>query len=413
MKNYKTFLRLFIISLCGIFILSCGGGGSNQVTLQWWHFWTDPVIKPVIDKMITDYETANPGIKIEQTGLTWSNGHEKIVIAFSSGTSPDIVELGSDWVAEFSYSDNLASMTEAVQNDTAQFLGWTPGIYNDSIYAFPWILGTRVLFMNRDLLTQAGFDEKFIPYIWDDLKKVCFDIHNLSDNIYGFGSNAAEKHRLYKKVLPFFWTLDGRIVSRNGKYAVFSSDKTYKALKYYKSLHDSCSIVDTQRRLEDAFLEGKIGVIISGDWLLKRINNENRDINFFTTLIPGPEYPGKSFVGGEYLAISKTSQNKKEAIKFIKYITNAENQLTFCKANYTANPSNRETTQNEFFKNDPNLQTFVRQLNLSRMTAPTPKWVYIEDIIETSIEEILFNEAPIAETIYEANAKIQELIKAP
>ncbi len=409
MKKYKIPSGLILISLIGILILSCGGG-SNQVTLQWWHFWTDPVIKPVIDKMITDYETANPGVKIEQTGLTWANGHEKIVIAFSSGTSPDIVELGSDWVAEFSYSDNLTSMTEAVLGDTAKFLGWTPGLYNDSIYAFPWILGTRVLFLNRDLLTQAGFDEQFIPINWDDLKRACFDIHNLSDEIYGFGSNAAEKHRLYKKVLPFFWALDGRIISQNGKYAVFSSDKTYKALKYYKTLHDGCSIVDTQRRLEDAFLDGKIGVIISGDWLLKRIKNENRDINFFTTLIPGPEYPGKSFIGGEYLAVSKTSEHKEEAIKFIKYITNAENQLTFCKANYTANPSSREATRDEFFNSDLNLQVFVRQLELSRMTTPTPKWVYIEDIIETSIEEILFNEAPIAETIYEANGKIQELI---
>ncbi len=410
MKKLKSVLGLFIISLCGIFVLSCGGG-SNQVTLQWWHFWTDPVIKPVIDKMITDYETANPGIKIEQTGLTWANGHEKIVIAFSSGTAPDIVELGSDWVAEFSYSDNLTSMTEAVVKDTSQFLGWTPGIYNDSIYAFPWILGTRVLFLNRDLLNQAKFDEKFVPYNWSDFKQACFGVNNLSDDIFGFGSNAAEKHRLYKKVLPFFWALDGRIISENGKYAVFSSDKAYKALEYYKSLHDSCSLVDTQRRLEDAFLDGKIGAIISGDWLLKRIKNENRDINFFTTLIPGPEYPGKSFVGGEYLAVGKTSQHKDEAIKFIKYITNTENQLTFCKANYTANPSSREATEDQFFKDDPNLNVFLRQLELSRMTTPTPKWVYIEDIIETSIEEILFNEAPIAETIYEANAKIQELIK--
>ncbi|MCP4705720.1 MAG: extracellular solute-binding protein, partial [candidate division Zixibacteria bacterium] len=201
MKNYKTLTGIILISLCGIFLFSCGGG-SNQVTLQWWHFWTDPVIKPVIDKMIADYENANPGIKIEQTGLTWGNGHEKIVIAFSSGTAPDIVELGSDWVAEFSYSDNLSSLTEVVVKDSNQFLGWTPGIYNNNIYAFPWILGTRVLFINRDLATQAGYNEQYFPTNWQDLKKTCSDIHKLSDNIFGFGSNAAEKHRLYKKVLP-------------------------------------------------------------------------------------------------------------------------------------------------------------------------------------------------------------------
>jgi len=409
MKKYINIKSLILVSLVGLLFLSCGGD-KNQITLKCWQFWTDPTIKPVIESMVAEYETANPGIKIELTDLTWANGHEKIVVAFSSGTAPDIVELGSDWVAEFTYSNQLASMTEAVITDTSNFLGWSPGIYNDSIYAFPWILGTRVLYLNRDLMNVAGFDKAFIPVNLEEFKNTCMTIHNESKGIFGFGSNAAEKHRLYKKVLPFLWSLDGRIISKNGKYAVFSSDKAYKAIEYYKSLHDSCSIVDTQRRLEDAFLEGKIGVIISGDWLLKRIKNEQRNINFFTTLFPGPEYPGKSFVGGEYLAVSKSSPYKKEAIDFIKYITNRENQISFCKANYTANPSNKEATQDPFFNNDPNLQSFVKQLNLSSMPEPTPKWVYIEDIIETSIENILFNDAPIAETIYDANVRIQGLI---
>ncbi len=409
MKKIKLFAGHILIFLIGISMLSCGGG-SRQVTLKWWQFWTDPDIKPVIEKMVADYEAANLNIKIEMTDLTWANGHEKIVIAFSSGAAPDIVELGSDWIAEFIYSNQLAPMTDMVSKDTSEFLGWDPGLYNENIYAFPWILGTRVLFVNRDLLTKAGFEEKFIPVNWDDLKRACFAIDSLSDEIYGFGSNAAEKHRLYKKVLPFFWSLDGRIISQNGKYAVFSSDKAYKALEYYKTLHDSCSIVDTQRRLEDAFLEGKIGVIISGDWLLKRIKNEKHNINFFTTLIPGPKFPGKSFAGGEYLAVSESSAYKQEAIKFIQYLTAEQNQITFCKANYSANPSNKAASQNEFFKSDANLQTFVGQLGLSKMPSPAPKWVYIEDIIETAIEDILFNNAPIAETIYSANSKIQELI---
>ncbi|MCP4706820.1 MAG: hypothetical protein GY865_19655 [candidate division Zixibacteria bacterium] len=53
----------------------------------------------------------------------------------------------------------------------------------------------------------------------------------------------------------------------------------------------------------------------------------------------------------------------------------------------------------------------MRQLELSKMSTPTPQWVYIEDIIEIAIEEILFNDAPLAETLLEANKKIQELIK--
>ncbi|MFH2037342.1 MAG: extracellular solute-binding protein, partial [Candidatus Zixiibacteriota bacterium] len=369
-----------------------------------------PTIKPVIEQMVADYEANNPNIKINLTDLTWADGHDKIVIAFSSGTAPDIVELGSDWVAEFSTTGQLANLTEYLTADSANYYGWTPAVYDSSIYAQPWILGTRVLYINKDLMAQAGFDSTFVPYKWDMLKEVCYKIDSLGKDIHGFGSNAAEKHRLYKKWLPFFWSLDGRIMSLDGKYCVISSDKAYKSLKFYKELNDSCSMVDTQRRLEDAFLDGKIGVIISGDWLLKRIKNEKKKINFMTSIFPGLDYPGKSFAGGEYLAVSKNSPNKEAATKFIKYITNPENQLVFCKANYSANPSSKIAAQDSFFVSDLNLNTFVRQMNLSKMSPPMTQWVYVEGIIEQTLENVLFNGVPMAESLYDAKHKIEDLV---
>ena len=150
---------------------------------------------------------------------------------------------------------------------------------------------------------------------------------------------------------------------------------------------------------------------MSGDWLLKRIRNEKPDFNYATTLIPGLQYPGKSFAGGEYLAISAGSKHKAAALDFIKFITNAENQLLFCKANYSANPSNKETTTDSFFADDINLQTFVMQMKLSKSPPAVPEWVYIEDIIETTLEDILFNDAPMAERLYEAKIKIEELLE--
>ncbi|UCD94634.1 MAG: extracellular solute-binding protein [Candidatus Zixiibacteriota bacterium] len=411
MMKQTKFLISVVITAAAV-IMSCSGEAEQkaEVTLEWWQFWTDPAIKPAIETMVADYEAANPNVKINLSDLTWANGHEKIVVAFSSGTAPDIIELGSDWVAEFSSADQLADITKDVLSDTALYNGWSPGIYNDRIYAFPWILGTRVLFVNRELMKRAGFGESFLPINWPQLKELCYKIDSLSDDIYGFGSNAAEKHRLYKKFLPFLWASDGRIISKNGKYAVFASEKSYNALKFYKELSDSCSMVDTQRRLEDAFLTSKVGVIISGDWLLKRIKNENIQLNFTTTLIPGPEYPGKSFAGGEYLAVSTTSPNKAEALRFIRHVTGRENQLLFCKANYSASPSDKQAAEDEFFKGDVNLQTFIKQLNMSRMTPATPRWVYVEDVIESALEEVLFNDAPVAESLYEANKKIKELI---
>ncbi len=410
MKKYITYT---VIVLTALMALSCDGDrSSGEITLEWWQFWTDPAIKPTIEKIAADFESANPGIKVNITDLTWANGREKIVLAFSSGTAPDIVELGSDWVPQFSSADQLAAIGKSVGADTSQYFGWSPGIYENEIYAFPWILGTRVLYINRSLLIQAGYDQNFVPFNWEQLTECCYKIDSIGKDIHGFGSNAAEKHRLYKKFLPFFWSSGAKILSDDGSFSTIASDKAYEALKFYKELSDSVGLIDTQRRLEDAFLDGSVGVIISGDWLLKRICNGGHDIDFITTIIPGPKYPGRSFVGGEYLAVSKQSQHKAEALKFIRYLTNRENQLLFCKENFSANPSHKKAAADSFFTGDVNLQVFYKQLNLSRMPKIDEHWPEIEEIIEITLEDVLFNDAPMAEALYQAKLDIEKLYSA-
>jgi len=408
----KHILFLSIIALA--LLLSCSGGEqtvNGKATLEMWQFWTDPAIRPTIEQMVADFESQNPDIKVNLTDLTWANGHEKIVMAFSSNTAPDIVELGSDWVPEFSTAGKLADITADVLPDTAQFYGWTPGIHDNTIYAMPWILGTRVLYVNKTLMKRAGYEDNFVPLNWPQLKEMCYKIDSLGKDIYGFGSNAAEKHRLYKKFLPFFWANRARIMSRDRSFSTIASDRGYAALLYYKDLCDSTGMVDTQRRLEDAFLDGKIGAVISGDWLLKRIHNEQIEIDLATSLIPGPQYPGPSFVGGEYLAISEQCQHKAAALKFVRFITNTENQLRFCRANFSANPSSKTAADDSFFVETPHFQTFVKQLGLSRMPVIDEHWVYVEDIIETALEKALYQGAPPAQSLYEAKLEIEKLYK--
>lgn len=379
----------------------------GKTKVSWWQFWTDPTIKPVIEEMIAEFEKNNPDIEIELTDITWANGHEKIVIAFSTGNGPDIVELGSDWIAELAHNSLLYDMTDDVNSDKADYQGWGMATYRDKVYAYPWFLGTRVLFANRDLLNRAKYDPNFLPTNWDNLKEAIYKVDSLSEDIYGFGSNTAEKHRLYKKFLPFFWGNGAQIFSDDNEICLIASDPAIKALQYYKELHDSCGYVSNQRGIEDAFLNGKIGFIISGDWLLKRIENENRKFNLVSTIIPGPKYPGPSFMGGEFLAINKASENKEAAYKFIRFMVSPANQIKFCKANRSANPSSLAAQKDPYFTGNEHLQTFIKQLNLAKHPPVDPDWVYIEAILEEAIEDALFDSGLPGQALFKARKKIE------
>ena len=379
-------------------------------TIEFWQFWTDAEIKPVITAMVSDFEKQNPDIKVNVTDLTWANGHEKIVIAFASKSGPDVLELGSDWVAQFADAGHLADISQAAAPDSSQFRGWGLATYNSKVYGWPWILGTRVLFVNRTLLAQAGFDSSYNPINFSEFKKAVYKVDSLGKNIYGWGSNIAEKHRLYKKFLPFFWSHGAALFSDDGRYCLIASDYAVEALKLYKELHDSCGYVADQRGIEDAFLEGKVGIIISGDWLLKRIEQEKRKIHFATTLIPGTKFPGKSFLGGEILCLNKASEKKEAALKFIKFITSPDNQIKFCRANRSSTPSNKQAQKDAYFTANPHFVTFNKQIQLAFHPPADPVWVQMEDIIEKAVEESLFGEKDlVAEPLRSARRKIEAL----
>ncbi len=397
-----------LLTVTLIFLLS--NASQGKTTLEFWQFWTDAQVKPTITAMVADFEKQNPEIKVNVTDLTWANGHEKIVIAFASKSGPDVLELGSDWVAQFADAGHLADISESVKADSGNFRGWGLTTYNSKVYGWPWILGTRVLFSNQDLLEKVGFRPGFNPINFTGLKVAALKVDSLGKDIYGWGSNTAEKHRLYKKFLPFFWSYGAKLYSEDGKYCLVASDFAIEALKLYKELHDSCGYVADQRGIEDTFLAGKIGYIISGDWLLKRIELENRKMNFSTTLMPGTRFPGKSFMGGEILCVNNASEKKEATLKFIKFITSPENQIKFCKANYSSTPSSKAAQQDAYFTSNPHFLTFNKQILLSNHPPVDPDWVEIEDIIEKAIEESLFGKSDlVAEPLRRARHKIEAI----
>ena len=392
-------------------ILACGKESSPRLTITWWQFWTDTRIKPVVQEIVRDFEKAHPGVAVELVDLTWTDGHDKIAMAFSSHAAPDVVELGSDWIPEFSSTGHLYDITTQVDSVTGDYLMWDPAVSGGRIFAFPWILGTRVLFGNTALLEKAGLSSEFIPSTWPELLDAAQKVSLLGGDVSGFGSNSAERHRLYKKYLPFLWANGGTILSPDGRRCLLASPAPVAALEFYLKLCQA-GVTDTQRRLEDAFLEGKVGFVISGDWLLKRIETEKPSLPFATFLIPGPNGidGSASFAGGEYLAVNAASTHPDLALALVRHISSPANQLRFCLQNRSANPSSTVAAGDSVFLSQPHFDTFVRQMAAAKMPPVHPQWVYIEDRLEKAVEAALYGVKTPSQALADAAREIQELL---
>lgn len=413
MRNLRIIFCLVMVSLA---FSGCGESEkqiTGKITLHFWQFWTDPEIKPAVEELIKEFENENPNIQVRLTDLTWSDGHEKIVVAFSSNTAPDVLELGSDWVPEFSSQGVLLDVTDSAEKIKSAYLMWEPVTYQQRIYGFPWILDTRVIFYNKDLMIKVGLDPQSPPETWDELLEYCEKINSLRPEAYGFGANSFERHRLYKKFLPFFWSNNGRILSDDQKECLINSKEGKEALRFYKKLTQQ-GLIGTQRMLDEKFKRNQIGFLLSGGWLLHDIRKNHPELNFGLCLVPQPEKDkgeNASFAGGEYLVVDKKTKYSKEAIKLIEFLIKKESCLKLCKKIGSASPSAADAIEDSYYQEDPDLLLFQRQLQKAISPPAHPKWVYMEEIIEKAVEEVMYDKKTPDQALNQARKKIDDLLE--
>jgi multiple sugar transport system substrate-binding protein len=376
-----------------VVVLGIGGCGTTDQPsgpVRFWQFWDTGVIEPIV----REFEARNPGIKVEIEQLTWQSGLEKIQAAVASGTQPDLCELGSTWVPRFSYEGVLEDLSAIHSEIADSFLMWDSAVWRDRVYGLPWVQGSRVLFYNTDLFERAGLDPTNPPETWEDLLVAAREIHGLSDETSGFGLNLGERYVLYKKFMAFAWGNGGGILGSDGD-VVFDSEENLEALKFYQALAEY-SLKEKQEVLDHNFKSGHLGMQISGAWNLRNYAAEAPDLNYRVALVPMP-FKGHgehaSFAGAEMLVVFKSSKRKADALKLARFLHEYNQAKTLCLEVKSVFPAAVGALDDPAFTTDEKVRIFVEQ-SLTSQTAPAhPGWIDMEDIINRSIEEVLYGRA--------------------
>lgn len=418
MRGTRLLLLLPLILFSLSLISGCGSDEAEdgKTVIRFWHFWSEPNQKEQLLKRIEEFHKANPDILVKLEELSWDQGEEKLQTAFSAGQAPDVLELGSDWIAKFSSAGALADQSAMAGDSTSRFTPevLAPGLWEGRVYAWPWIVATRALFVNKSLLAEAGVDTTQDFATWESVLNAAEQVNirfaNANPGRYGFGANGPDQHRLYKKIVPFFWSNGGEVLNESGAPAV-NSPENIEALEMYLALARN-GRMETQKNLDPMFIQGSVAFWISGPWLTDRIAKDNPSLDYAVMMMPGfADKRPMSFAGGEYLAISTGSKNKEAAKKLIAFLTSPQQALAFGKelpGVYA--PADLSVA------NDPVLQTgwqsvFTRQLADARMTPVHPKWLEIEEIIEEEVSEALLGRKEAAQALNDAQYRITGLLK--
>ncbi|MFN0150432.1 MAG: extracellular solute-binding protein [bacterium] len=381
------------------------GSPDGARVVRLWQFWDAALVEP----LVREFEAANPGVRVEMETLTWASGFEKIVVAIASGKAPDLVELGSTWVPKFAAEGALRDLTGDVADLRPSLVQWESGMRDGRVFAIPWLVGTRVLFVNRDLI--AGAEP---PATWDDLLAASRTAHAPDRGVYGFGMNAGERHVLYKKFLPFVWSNGGDVLDSAGSPSL-SAPRSVEALAFYRSLVPY-SLLERQDQLDLAFEEGKLAFTISGGWLGKRLADKGAAFRWAIAPIPRPSAgapASASFAGAEMLAIPAGAAHPDDALRLARFLVDGRRALVIAEREKSVLPAASDSSVQAYYAAHPDERVYLDVLATAKAPPAHPAWVEMQEAINVAIEEVLFGRAEPAAALARADSLIAPLVAPP
>jgi multiple sugar transport system substrate-binding protein len=326
-------LRGLLLGVLAV-LAACGVRDDGRQTVRFWAMGREG---EVVAELIPEFERLNPDIRVEVQQIPWLSAHEKLLTGFAGDATPDVAQLGSSWVPELVALGALEPLdarlagSRVVRTDD-YFEGPMRGnVIDGRSWAVPWYADTRLLFYRSDLVREAGFAA--VPEDWAGWLRAMRAIKARG----GPGDYAILLPlNEYEPLLALALQQPEPLLRDGGRYGNFRSAGFRRASDFYLRMFReglAPPVTNTQiSNVYDEFARGHFAFYISGPWNIgefrRRLPPERQD-DWMTAPLPGPDGPGASIAGGSSLGIFARSRRKDAAWRLIEFLSRPDVQLRF------------------------------------------------------------------------------------
>ncbi len=299
-----------------------GSGGSGEAAITYWGLWED---SPIIQGVITDFQTANPNIKIKYVKQSQRQYRERLQAAIARGDGPDVFQFHNTWVPMLRNELSAAPktfMTVAEFGTTFYPVASSDLVGGQAIYGVPLNFEGLGLYYNEDLFTSAGVTP---PTTWPELLKIVPNLTVKTDTLIQQSAIALGTTGNVEN----FSDIVGLMMMQNGARLVSPTGKEAEdTLMFYRKFSNPSDPVYTWNETMDnsiyAFAMGKVAMILAPSWRVFDVKQINPDLKF--KIAPVPQLPGNTINWASYWVggVSTKSKYQTAAWEFLKYLTSRD-----------------------------------------------------------------------------------------
>lgn len=379
-NRWPTLCAALFLFLGMLLLTACGGGGedadsSDNIVLEFWNTMEGPEAR-AMQEVIKEFSKLNPGIKVNEVQIEFYKAKEKFKESIKAGAGPDLMRADRFWVSDFVSNDCIAEIAEKeIKEELEDMVPIARGVItiNEKYWAMPISVDCLAMFYNRAHLLEKGVK---IPINFDEFSAAAATLTDANLGRYGF---FIYPNAWYFE--PFFFGFGGQYFAPDGELAV-NSDAARKSMEFLLHLKDRLKAVppvnlrsNAYQTMMSSFSSGQVSMIFSGPWAIRTViaGSAFKDNNANLGIAPIPEGPHGTYspTGCQTIVIAKTSKKRAAALKFARFMFSEDVQKRLTMVNFGL-PARRTVFAASELKKDPYLQTFIKQLQVSRKVINSP-----------------------------------------
>lgn len=291
---------------------------TAESTLSLWTVFTGSD-GDVLREIINDYnETNEDGITVEVDIMDNSTLQSKLPSAVSSGTGPDFVLVGIEYIKEYVNNEMLEPIDDFWKatdtNEDNYYENVVAKSYVDgTLYGVPMQYNLQYLYYNKDLFAEAGIESA--PATFEELEESAKALTDVEKGQYGLAFPTD-----FGYYVQYLWGNGGDVINTDTGENLLDSDVNIETLTWLQQLAKEVSPEGiTSAEADTMFQSGQLAMCLAGPWNINILNSLG--LNYGVAAMPAGSDGAYSGEGGcAYMIPAGTDDTAKAAVyKFMAH----------------------------------------------------------------------------------------------
>lgn len=419
MKKLHSLRHAAVLFMLVTLVLCFAQIGLAKEKVVFWTSHTGAVDRAAIEKIVAEYNKSQDTYEAE---IVFVPGSEtdvaKLMTAVAAGTGPDAYLIDRFTTAQRAVAGALTDMTPLIERSgwdaASEFLdfAWKEANWAGRTYALPFDTDTRALYYRKDHFREAGLNPDNPPATIAELDQVNAKL-------------TTRVGRRYQRIgiIPWLgqgwhytwgWAFGGefydpvnRKITANHPAIVESFAWQQKVATEYGAAAIQSFSSAFGSEAQDAFIAGKVSMIIDGDWRIANMDRFGPDVDYGIANIPTANNAGPvTWAGGWAMVIPRGAKNVDGGFDFAKFFCGPVGQEIYAKQTSHL-PTLKALVEVENFFDDEGHMWFLHMLPFAKSRPALPVGALLWDELTAARDYVINGEKSPEQALNDVNARVQ------